>query len=110
MEGVIDRLVSKASGQFIYASTVDRFISSIRHKPSERLDILLGHLNAGKLKLFEQLDSLYSVIFHAVDQVDRAGMLRVLGAAMVLSIFQEQPIWDNDIIAIYRAPSQAWEW
>ena len=97
MEGVIDRLVAKASGQFIYASTVDRFISSMRHKPSERLDILLGHFNAGKLKPFEQLDSLYSVIFHAVDQVDRAGMLRVLGAAMVLSIFQEHPIWDNDI-------------
>ena len=92
MEGVIDQLVAKASGQFIYASTVDRFISSMRHKPSERLDILLGHLNAGKLKPFEQLDSLYLVIFHAVDQVDRAGMLRVLGAAMVLSIFQEHPI------------------
>jgi hypothetical protein len=100
-EGVIDKLVAKASGQFIYASTVDKFVSSMRHRPSERLDILLGHLDAGKLKPFEQLDSLYSVIFHAVDQVDRAGTLRVLGAAMVLSVFQGEttpttPLWADD--------------
>ena len=84
MKGVIDKFVAKASGQFIYASTVVRFVSSERHKPSERLDILLGHLNAGHLKPFEQLDILYSLIFHAVDRVHRANTLRVLGAAMVL--------------------------
>jgi hypothetical protein len=50
---VIDKLVAKASGQFIYASTVDRFISSIRHNPAERLDVLLGNLDAGRLKPFE---------------------------------------------------------
>jgi hypothetical protein len=95
MEGVIDKFVTKASGQFIYASTVDGFVSSMRHKPSERLDMLLGHLDAGNLKPFEQLDSLYSVIFHNVDRVDRAGTLRVLGTAMVLSFFQEDiPTYD----------------
>jgi hypothetical protein len=99
-KGVIDKLVAKASGQFIYASTVDKFVSSMRHKPSERLDILLGHLNAGNLKPFEQLDSLYSVIFHAVDPVYRAGTLRVLGAAIVLSVFNDPPhfLEGNDII------------
>ena len=70
MEGVIDQLIAKASGQFIYASTVDGFVSSMRHKPSERLDILLGHFHAGKLKPFEQLDTLYLAIFHAVDHVN----------------------------------------
>ena len=88
-KGVIDKFVAKASGQFIYASTVDKFVSSMRHKPSERLDILLGHLDAGKLKPFEQLDSLYSFIFHTVDRIYRAGTLRVLGATMVLSAVQE---------------------
>ena len=83
---VIDKLVAKASGQFIYASTVDRFISSIRHNPAERLDILLGNLDGGRLKPFEQLDSLYSVIFHAIDQADLASALRVLGIVMVLSL------------------------
>jgi len=83
---VIDKLVAKASGQFIYVSTVDRFIGSIRHNPAERLDILLGNLDAGRLKPFEQLDSLYSVIFHAIDQADLADTLRVLGIVMVLSL------------------------
>ena len=83
---VTDKLVAKASGQFIYASTVDRFIGSIRHNPAERLDVLLGNLDAGRLKPFEQLDSLYSVIFHAIDQADLAGALRVLGIVMVLSL------------------------
>ena len=85
--GIIDRLVTKASGQFIYASTVDRFISSIRHNPAERLDMLLGNADAGNLKPFEQLDSLYSTIFHAIDPVDLAGTLRVLGAVIVLSTY-----------------------
>ena len=88
---VIDKLVAKASGQFIYASTVDKFISSIRHNPAERLDVLLGNLDAGKLKPFEQLDSLYSVIFHAVDQAHLAGALRVLGIPMVLSLHPLRP-------------------
>ena len=91
MEDVIDKLVAKASGQFIYASTVNGFVSSMRHKPSERLDMLLGHLNAGNLKPFEQLDSLYSAIFQAIDQVNRAGTLRILGAAIVLLISQGEP-------------------
>jgi hypothetical protein len=82
---VIDKLVAKASGQFIYASTFDKFISSIRHNPAERLDVLLGNLDAGRSKPFDQLDSLYSVIFHGIDQADLAGTLRVLGIVMVLS-------------------------
>jgi len=81
----IDNLVANASGQFIYASTVDRFIGSIRCNPAERLDVLLGDLDAGRLKPFEQLDSLYSAIFHAIDQADLAGTLLVLGTVMVLS-------------------------
>jgi len=96
---VIDKLVAKASGQFIYASTVDRFISSTRHNPAERLDILLGHLNARKLKPFEQLDSLYSVIFRAIDAIDLAGVLRVLGVALVLSVLDENhtPSWSGSL-------------
>ena len=92
---VIDELVAKASGQFIYASTIDKFVGSIRHHPAERLDVLLGNLDAGRLRPFEQLDSLYSVIFHGIDQADLAGALRVLGVLMVLSLrrrYHEIPI------------------
>jgi hypothetical protein len=39
---VLEQLVRKSSGQFIYASTVIHYVSSIRHKPVDRLDIILG--------------------------------------------------------------------
>ncbi|KDR84403.1 hypothetical protein GALMADRAFT_1340843, partial [Galerina marginata CBS 339.88] len=84
-QGVIDNLVAKASGQFIYASTVDRFISSIRHNPAERLDMLLSNVNVGILNPFEPLDALYSTIFRTVDITDIAGTLRLLGAFMPYS-------------------------
>lgn len=82
---IIDKLVAKASGQFIYASTVDKFISSPKHNPAARLDILLGArtLNTGKLKPFEELDNLYATIFDMIDQEDLASTLRVLGALLV---------------------------
>ena len=38
----IDQLVSRASGQFVYASTVIKFVSSFRANPAERLEIVLG--------------------------------------------------------------------
>jgi hypothetical protein len=38
---VLEQLVRKSSGQFIYASTVIRYVASIRHKPVDRLDIIL---------------------------------------------------------------------
>ena len=39
---VIEQLVRKSSGQFIYASTIIRYVSSVRHRPVDRLDIVLG--------------------------------------------------------------------
>ncbi|KAF8976397.1 hypothetical protein BDQ17DRAFT_1222230, partial [Cyathus striatus] len=38
----IDKLVERSSGQFIYAATVMKFISSCDHNPASRLDIVLG--------------------------------------------------------------------
>ena len=39
---VLERLVKKSSGQFTYASTVVKYISSIRHHPADRLNDILG--------------------------------------------------------------------
>jgi len=38
----LERLVEKASGQFIYASTVIKFVDSPHHLPQDRLDIVFG--------------------------------------------------------------------
>ncbi|KDR79890.1 hypothetical protein GALMADRAFT_136473 [Galerina marginata CBS 339.88] len=82
-EEVLDNLVAKASGQFIFGSTIVKFISSPRHNPAKRLDIVLGTLDAGNLKPFEQLDMLYSTIFLTVDPADLPHTLRILGVLLV---------------------------
>ncbi|KAF8914396.1 hypothetical protein CPB84DRAFT_1841105 [Gymnopilus junonius] len=65
--GTIETLVRKSSEQFIYASTVVRFIKSARHNPEKRLEILMRASDAGKAKAFEELDPLYATIFNTID-------------------------------------------
>jgi hypothetical protein len=64
----VDRLVSKASGQFIFAATVLKFVDSIRHHPTERLDIILGLSARGhdSETPFALLDALYHHILSSV--------------------------------------------
>jgi hypothetical protein len=59
----IDHLVSKASGQFIYASTVIKFIDDDDYSPSEQLDIVLNLRPACLPSPYAQLDQLYIQIF-----------------------------------------------
>ncbi|KAF8914407.1 hypothetical protein CPB84DRAFT_90707 [Gymnopilus junonius] len=78
--GVLEALMFKASGQFIYASTVDKFISSPRHRPEERLDIVM---NASG-EPFEQLDLLYSAILSVIDSADLQRTLHILALLFLL--------------------------
>ncbi|KAF8914413.1 hypothetical protein CPB84DRAFT_1841119 [Gymnopilus junonius] len=79
----IDTLVYKSSGQFVYAATVDKFVSSPRHNPAKRLVILLSQTSSsGTTKPFEYLDSLYYRIFSAIDPADLDGTLRILGVLL----------------------------
>ncbi|KAF8154485.1 hypothetical protein B0H34DRAFT_524845 [Crassisporium funariophilum] len=76
-EQTISTLVRKSSGQFIYASTIMKFISSIRHNPCERLDIVCG-LSPRKRDLpFAELDLLYSSILSNVEEINV--VLEILG-------------------------------
>ena len=68
----IERLVQKSSGQFIYASTVIKFIDSHCHWPPDRLDIIFGILPRGKATPFAEMDALYSLILTAAsDNVEK---------------------------------------
>jgi len=84
-ESIIQTLVSKASGQFVYAATVIRFVD-VRHQlPSHRLDIALGlRVPEGVVTPapFAELDKLYLEIFSAL--ADPPFTLRVLGALLLL--------------------------
>ena len=71
-EGV-QRLVQKSSGQFIYASTVIKFIDSHRHWPPDRLDIIFGISPCGKTTPFAEIDSFYlHILTSASDNIKTA--------------------------------------
>ena len=62
----IETLVNKSSGQFIYASTVVKFVSSRRHRPDHRLEIILDLRPNGKDLPFTELDALYRYVLSSV--------------------------------------------
>ena len=66
---VLEQLVQKSSGQFIYASTVIRYVASIRHKPVDRLDVILGIRPTQKDLPFAELDALYTHILSGVEDI-----------------------------------------
>ncbi|KAF8806763.1 hypothetical protein BYT27DRAFT_7233598 [Phlegmacium glaucopus] len=66
------RLVQKASRQFIYASTVMKYLDSPHHWPTNRLNIVFGLSNPGVDTPFAELDALYIHIFSAVQNIERA--------------------------------------
>jgi len=68
---VLEQLVRKSSGQFIYASTVVRHVSSIRHKPVDRLDIILGLSPPQRDLPFAELDALYMHILAGMEDIER---------------------------------------
>ena len=70
LPNVLTQLIKKASGQFIYASTVINYVSSIRHKPMDRLDIILGICPPQKELPFAQLDALYTHLLSSVEDVE----------------------------------------
>jgi len=62
----IQRLVNKSSGQFIFASTVAKYINSRRHWPPDRLNIIFGKSKPSQETPFAELDSLYHLILSSV--------------------------------------------
>ncbi|KDR77817.1 hypothetical protein GALMADRAFT_245920 [Galerina marginata CBS 339.88] len=76
----IQSLVQRASGQFIYASTVIKYVDSAQHRPVERLDAVLRISNPIGDIPFAELDCLYRHIFASVHNIK--GVLRILGAIL----------------------------
>ncbi|PPQ87782.1 hypothetical protein CVT25_008826 [Psilocybe cyanescens] len=77
----IEKLVAKSSGQFIYAATVVRYVSSPQHNPLDRLKVIQGLLPVNDDRPYAQLDTLYINILS--DMEDVKGVLRILGVAFV---------------------------
>ncbi|PPQ94571.1 hypothetical protein CVT25_011518 [Psilocybe cyanescens] len=77
-EDSLDTLVQKSSGQFIYASTVVKYVASARHRPTHRLEVVLGiQLPKAGDSPFAELDALYRHILMGVEDVDL--ILQIIG-------------------------------
>ncbi|KAF8968567.1 hypothetical protein BDZ97DRAFT_1916010 [Flammula alnicola] len=63
-------LVEKSSGHFIYASVVVKYVKSPRHRPADRLEVILGLRPALTDMPFAELDILYRHILSSVDDIE----------------------------------------
>jgi len=69
-DDAIDFLVKKSSGQFIYASTIIKYIESPSTSPGHRLGVILGLEPRGDNTPFAELDAFYSHIFSSINNLD----------------------------------------
>ncbi|KDR78569.1 hypothetical protein GALMADRAFT_243996 [Galerina marginata CBS 339.88] len=100
----INSLVRKASGQFIYAATVVKFVKSSRQRPNEQLDIILGVTAAGTATPFAELDALYSTIFSLVLKEDLHKALEIISLAIFVEYLTARQI--ETILSYPRGETQ----
>jgi hypothetical protein len=86
---VLNQLITKSSGQFIYASTVIPYVASTRHKPTDRLDIVLGIRPPQRDLPFSELDALYAHIFNGLEDIEH--VLEIL-SLVFFSYFSYGPL------------------
>jgi hypothetical protein len=86
-DNVINSLVERSSGHFIYASTVIRYIQSPKHRPDNRLEVILRLRPPQEGdQPYIQLDGLYTFIFQGVENLEKICL--VLG----ILLFQSQKV------------------
>ena len=69
VQAVVNDIMTRSSGQFIYASVVIQFISSSPEHPPTQLDMILSDNPAGlATAAFTELDALYRRIFTRIDK------------------------------------------
>ena len=98
-------IVERASGHFIYASTVIRFIQSPHHRPDDRLQVILGLRQPyEKDRPYARLDLLYRLIFLEIQDRDQLELIyRALGIMHLRSLksgLLGSPKWISDRHAI----------
>ena len=86
---VLSILVEKSSGQFIYAATVVKYISSNRHQPVRRLEIVLGMQPPRNDLPFAELDALYLGLLSSIEDVKAT--LRLLSVLILADLDPKTP-------------------
>ncbi|KJA29541.1 hypothetical protein HYPSUDRAFT_210474 [Hypholoma sublateritium FD-334 SS-4] len=90
----IAKILQKASGQFIYASVVIKFISDPNQHPAQQLKIVLGLRPSGSLTPFAQLDALYRHIFSQVVDIQATSFV------LAWQMFTRPLTWTSDALQI----------
>ena len=86
----ITSLVERSSGHFIYASTVIRYIRSPKHRPDDRLEVILRLRPPQEGdQPYAQLDALYTLIFECVES---HGQLEMICLVLGILYFQSRKI------------------
>ncbi|KAF9043163.1 hypothetical protein BJ165DRAFT_1483111 [Panaeolus papilionaceus] len=79
----VNEVVQRASGQFIYASTVMKYISDPRHYPNRRLDSILQNKVPSDDRPYAELDALY---LHILRQTKHPELVRQTLAFRIVTI------------------------
>ena len=100
---VIAYLLERASGQFIYATTIISYFSSPDDRPDDRLKVILKLLETpvGDTP-YATLDQLYTHIVYSVPVKHRTEVLKILGQLIVIRDLTEQ----QDIIGVLSKSSR----
>jgi len=86
----ISQLVVRSSNHFIYASTVIKYIRSPKHRPDDRLKVILGlQPPQDQDRPYPQLDTLYSFVFQGVGNF---GQLEKICLLLGILYFQSRNI------------------
>lgn len=75
---LLEGIVTKSSGQFVYAAVVMKFVSSPHLHPAQQLEIVRGLRPTGSATPFAQLDALYCHIFSRVPEIENVKALLAL--------------------------------
>jgi len=99
-EGAVDTLVTKSSGQFIYASTVMKFIESHHHRPNDRLKVILGVSKSGSDAPFAELDAIYRHVLSSISPYNREKVIEVL-TFLILTTSAPKSVFINAQAVMY---------
>ena len=103
----ISAIVERSSAHFIYASTVIRFIKSPKHRPDDRLQVILGLKRPyEKERPYAALDLLYTLIFFEIqdprqlEKIQRAFGIMYLRSRKIGLFTRTQWTSDRHIIEV----------
>jgi hypothetical protein len=100
---LINTIIQKSSGQFIYASTLMKYVSSIRHRPMDQLqEILDVHPSQNDSGTpFSELDAIYMHLFSSVLNIQ--AVLKIMGiliAPMKTGFHLETPVDIEEFLSL----------